>query len=345
MPSEPVIICNPGYGNGPYLRCTELALAVRKDLGRPFPIVMPLLYGEKQKRILCEEIGDIDIIFDETLGELITSIAYDGKNYDAFLQEWNANVDSINAKAAEHIRNTYSDVAMEVARSPLLNFGIHPAYCLLFARTSDILKQTKGNASATIRMRELEDHFAMRFVTEPGTFATHDVTDTPVPMTASLKHDDTDVQTPSMYVTASGIPKNKMVQQIILPCFTNMPERIPGSAYASPHVLRNPNIVLHIARSGWGSVWMSLLSETPLVTPPYHTGDDPEIALNNKRIVELGIGIIYAGQNAEELLRLTEPCKQRIHAYKEELLARFGTLDGAGEAARHIAAHWLKQSK
>lgn len=345
MPPEPVIICNPGYGNGPYLRCTELALAVRKKLAKPFPIIIPLLYGENQKRILREEIGDTDITFDETLGELIASVAYDGSEYDTYIRKWGTSVDEVSAMATHYIRSTYPDVAMEIARSPLLELDTHPSYCLLFARTSDILQETEGDVAVIARMRVLEDHFDMRCITNPGTFAKHHENDIAIPLTATLKDDDTDVRTPSMYITASGIPKSAILQQTDLPCFANAPERITGSTHASPHVLANPNIVLHFARSGWGSVWMSLLSETPLITPPYHPGDDPEIALNNKRIVELGIGIVYEGQSTDSLLKLAEPCRQRMRAYKQELFERFGTLDGATYAAQKIAAHWLKKSK
>ena len=58
-PNTPVILVNPAHGNEPYILGTAIARGVsnrlaKEGLGRA-RIVVPLMYGERQKRILLEE--------------------------------------------------------------------------------------------------------------------------------------------------------------------------------------------------------------------------------------------------------------------------------------------------
>ena len=78
------IVTNFAYGTGPYLRTTELAIAVNNRLQRlgkeRLGIIVPLVYGEKQIRVMREEFGEHqkafpgEILFDEALGDIIRSV-------------------------------------------------------------------------------------------------------------------------------------------------------------------------------------------------------------------------------------------------------------------------------
>ena len=74
------IILNFSSGFGPFLRTTELAVAVNnllaEKLGQRLGIIVPLVYGERQKNIMLEMFGDIinrwpaELVLAEELGDL-----------------------------------------------------------------------------------------------------------------------------------------------------------------------------------------------------------------------------------------------------------------------------------
>ena len=56
-----LVVLNFSYGTNPYLRTTEIALGVNEELKRcgqeRLGIILPWIYGERQKNILLEEFG------------------------------------------------------------------------------------------------------------------------------------------------------------------------------------------------------------------------------------------------------------------------------------------------
>ncbi len=89
------------YGNGPYSRCVEWAIAINdvreeRSLSR-LPIVVPLVYPGRQERILREEIETTvspdflrehptEIFFDVKHGELLSRVMFQGANYSENLE-------------------------------------------------------------------------------------------------------------------------------------------------------------------------------------------------------------------------------------------------------------------
>ncbi|MDP7069044.1 MAG: hypothetical protein QF815_00830 [Candidatus Peribacteraceae bacterium] len=338
MEQDPVIVCNPSYGNGPYLRTTELALAVSAKIETPAKIVVPLLYGDTQKRIMQEEFGDQPkIILDEVYGEILKPIFFDGISFESFLQSWIETVDQVSADVQTHLESTYENPVMEIARAPLVQTGISPAYCTLFARLSEIWEQSIGIEeididnqilkNAAIKMRELEDSYALRMICEPGTFEGENM----IPPTAT-KHQLIDVQEPGIYVSVSGIAGGSEAIDTTHKIYTNAkPDE------TSPSCLGSNNILAQVARAGWGAIWKSLLTETPLFVMPYSNHDDPEIYFNIKKVQELGIGTLYGEQPIDTLLVDTSEMRQKLSTYKDSLEKKYGTLDGSSYAAQKIA--------
>jgi len=316
----------------------EIALAMKGES----KIIMPLIYGKNQKRIMEEEFGENHAIeFDEHLGKLINSISFKHESYENYLLSWIEHIDHTQNEIKSHLAEHYGSDFIEIARSPIVNLGGSESFAVLFSRTSEILARSIDEGTIAIdkgllkkvsdRMKILEDQFTKIFITDPGTFEASG-SDELVPLTASLKNISTDVTEPSIYVSISGIPNRKLddiKNQIDLPVFTNKD--------TSPHIVADENVVFQVARSGWGACWMSLLTGTPLITPEYDPSDDPEIYFNNKRIEELGIGMIHKGEPISELMSELPRLKKAIEDYRSGLESKYGTLDGAEYIANKIA--------
>jgi len=102
------------HGNGPYSRCVEWAVEVnnakeKKGLQR-LPIAVPLVYQERQKKILKEELGEAfisahpdEILFDAKHGELLSQIMFKGSDYSENLRKLYDNYYAIEAELQKHL--------------------------------------------------------------------------------------------------------------------------------------------------------------------------------------------------------------------------------------------------
>jgi hypothetical protein len=148
---------------------------------------------------------------------------------------------------------------------------------------------------------------------------------------------------PGMYITITGIPGLERLYEeaksLGLTIYTNDPDRLPGSVKATPDVLGSDAIKLHFARSGWGSVWGSMLLGRGIVVPEFDPADDPEIYFNNRCVEELGLGTTYRGEPLSELIARMRMLEPNIQKRNHELKTRFSTLDGNVAMAAHIVRH------
>ncbi len=350
------IVLNPSYGNSPYLRSGEIALEVRRLLGEDLMVVMPHIYGENQERIVREQFGaDVPIVLDREFGEILRRVSFDGVSYTAFLEHWLATVDVASKTARDYLRATY-DIVMEIGRAPFLDLDIHPAFATSWTRTSRILRRAAEEPAITIdraliqravdRMEQLEGRKDRHFVTMPGTFDPGEE-DIATPLTMRPPTCDREDLREGIYVTVSGIPGaasiRSMAERFPGELYASDASKLPGAIQAPPNVLAHPAITWHLARAGWGSIWLSLLAAKPLAVPPYEADEDPEIFFNIRRIQELGIGIVYMGQPLAELLAEAPRMRGRMAELRKILQERFGTLDGIGYAARKIVEDLLQK--
>lgn len=100
-PNTPVILINPAHGNEPYILGTAIARGVsnrlaKEGLGRA-KIVVPLIYGDRQKRILLEESGeDAGLIhFDESFGKILKDITFGNGDFHNHLTQIEAHYDEV----------------------------------------------------------------------------------------------------------------------------------------------------------------------------------------------------------------------------------------------------------
>lgn len=98
---RPILVLNPGYGNEPYILATAIGREVSKKFasaGMEQPIlVMPLLYGDRQKRILLEENpNDTSLLyFDEQFGNILKDMIFEAGDFKQHLTQVNIHYDEV----------------------------------------------------------------------------------------------------------------------------------------------------------------------------------------------------------------------------------------------------------
>jgi len=377
------MVTNFAYGTGPYLRTTELAIAVNREretrgLER-WGTIVPLVYGEEQRRVMTEEFHDYDrahpgeLFLDAPLGAILSSVFYGGDTaYAEALRIWVDTFAAASARAHAHLRGSLEletlsgeartianvDYAMEVSRAPRLRYGVAPIANATFGYISEILEHVLGEPASRIAVDRTLVREAMRIASaierdaawhglaEPSTFSylpgrsRRYPVEEAIPPTIPSPSPDHAPMAEGIYVTVTGIPGLERLyreaETLGLKLYANNLGAVPKSERRLPQVIANPKIKFQFARSGWGSVWLSQLSGTPLVVPDFDPADDPEIYFNNRCIEMLGLGIVWRGQSLAEILTEAERIRPGIQKRNRNLEQRFGTLDGNRYAAQRI---------
>ena len=376
MPDK-FIITNFAYGTGPYLRTTALAAAFNDELEKRemerMKIIVPLVYGERQKRGMQEEFGEYyrdypgELIFDEKLGEILGSVFYGNNTYEGALKKWVFSAKEVSGEARRHLKNIYGDdIAVELARSPRIRYDVAPAYFTSFAYIAEILERALGAKEINVNQKLLESGakaadwvesvYKIHAIAYPATFDYLEnrkpryKTEISVPPIATPPFAHSGKIDRGIFVTITGIPGLERLyaeaEKMGLRLYSNDPESIYGRPpsidrlstsdvkQALPHIIPNQNIAFQFARSGWSSVWLSMISGTPLVVPDFDPKDDPEIYFNNLAVESLGIGVVYRGQPLEEILEKRDAVRRASSALCGAILRRWGTLDGNKYSAK-----------
>ena len=384
------IVTNIAYGTGPYLRITELCIAFNEALiqrgEKPLPFIVPLIYGEKQRKVMLEEFAEYDaknprqILLDRRLGELLGSIFYKDSTYEEALEKWVVSADLVTMKIREYLSGLLTvetlsgevmsvhgaDIVLEINRSPRIFYGVAPAYSTSFGYITDILQMAIMEGRDRIDVDPLllqkgvelasriESAQTLTTMAYPGTFSWHeDYVDRfgarLVPPIRNLPTYHARSAEEGVFVTITGIPGLERLYQeakeLGLRLYSNDTEAVPGSIRALPHIIPNSSIKLQFARSGWGSVWLSMFCGVPLVVPEFDSKDDPEIYFNNKAVEAMGIGVVYRGQSLAEILTQGVRLQSQMKSLYATIERRFGSLDGNRASAQLFADHFLCNQK
>jgi len=173
------VVTNFAYGTGPYLRTTELAIAFNNECQRRgqarLSIIVPLVYGEKQKAVLLEEFSEHaqsypnEILLDRNLGSILKSVFYTGKApYKETLRDWVSSATAMSRDAHQHLTSRFEvenlfgekqiingqDIVLEINRSPRIRFDVAPSYSTTFGYVADILEQALKVGKAVIDIDE-----------------------------------------------------------------------------------------------------------------------------------------------------------------------------------------------
>jgi hypothetical protein len=368
MSDRPCLVTNFAYGTGPYLRITELALSINdhlERLGQPrHRIVLPLVYGSKQRRIMREEFGDEmdarpeEFVLDETLGELFRETFYRDESYGSYLRRWVGDFEEWSERISGYLHEEYGDsIGFELSRAPRISLDVSPSYYTSFGYLSKIFEEERREANARLPddllvvaadlARETEREHDRQFISVPGTF-THCPDRKPRYATEQLvpplmkppETPETEVDR-GIYVTVSGIPGLEDLyheaKSLDYRVYTNDPDALGGGIKALPSVVTSDAIEFHVARAGWGSVWLSLFAETPLLIPAWNPSDDPEIRHNVRAIEELGIGNTFSEDRAKISSDSGKRIRSNMRDIKDQLRTEYGTLSGIGVAGERIA--------
>ncbi|MFH1979295.1 MAG: hypothetical protein ABII97_02855 [Patescibacteria group bacterium] len=321
------ILLNFAYGKGPYLRTTELALAVNdlleKRTGQRFGIIVPWVYGDEQKHIMTEEFGSKvgnEILLDKILGKFLERIFYGQKDYIESLRFSVDNGEKIEKEIDKYLSELKGrkEIDMQINRCPRIRFNVFPSYYTTFAHVSEILERFGVSEEFVCFYKKIEEEQDLHFIAEPGTFYY---------LKDRQKKYDTEITTPpsikqrATFIKKSGIPGMDKIY--------DYDKKFPG---------------FHFARSGWGAVWLAFLNEIPFMTMPYNELDDPEIYFNNICLEKTGLGLIYENQSSEDLLKFKKEFKKNVRLIKDDLMEKYGTLNGIEYTASMIVDHFLKKA-
>jgi len=382
------LVTNFAYGTGPYLRTTELAIAFNNELERRgeerLPVIVPWVYGDKQKSIMLEEFGEHakghpgEVLLDAELGRILKQVFYTGQmKYEETLAAWVASAARVGGEAHEHLSGTFevetlggekvmangTDIVLEINRSPRIRYDVAPSYSTTFGYIAEILEkaQTVGRdvidvATALLKRGvtladSIEGKQGLNCMAYPATFSwakgyqPRYAGEVLVPPITDLPKESDERMEEGLYVTITGIEGlERLYQEALelgLKLYSNDTKAVVGAEKALPHVIPNPAIKLQFARAGWGSIWLSMFSRTPLVVPAFDPTDDPEIYFNNQAVRGLGIGTIYTGQPLAEILAKSEAVRSASAAVCADIKERWGTLNGNDVCAKLFVDRFL----
>lgn len=201
------IITNFAYGTGPYLRTTELAIAINNELEKQgkekMGIVVPWIYGEKQKRVMLEEFSEYNkkspgiILLDLKLGAILKQIFYGDNSYEEALRAFVSESERLSGEAHTHLSQSFEvtdlegkiqsihgrDIVVELNRAPRITYTIAPAYSVTFGYISEILSEAIRESEGTIRLNrilareaiviaeKIEANSVFHALAHPGTFS------------------------------------------------------------------------------------------------------------------------------------------------------------------------------
>ncbi len=330
-------------------------------------------FGEHEKKHPGE------LLLDEKLGGILKSVFYGDNTYAAALAAWVKIAEKVSLEAkrhlsgiidaqtlsGEHVSIEGKNIVVEINRSPRVRFDVAPSYFTTFGYIEDILRgaleagRGRVNVDPVLLERgieiahSIEAQQRMHMVAFPGTFSGSESYIAKYPSEilvppirdARMVQNNEEIE-PGIFVTVTGIPGLERLyreaEDFGLRLYSNDLDSVPGSVRRfSPNHGLNKNIVLHFARSGWGSVWLSMLCGTPILVPDFDPSDDPEIYFNNKMVEELGIGTVYRGQPLSEILAAGRRVRENYAKMCEKIKKRWGTLDGNQVCADLFAKDFL----
>jgi len=320
-----------------------------------------------------------ELLLDETLGKYLNSIFYGASTYEESLKHFLNNGTAVQNEIHKYISDglhavTFNgkkinirkkDIAFEINRNPRITIPIEKSYYTNFAYASEILERAidepdiavdkKMIEQAIPKFKEIENNNSLYFIFEPSTFTHNDYADmvgykienTLPPLERGIAEDiDLEITERGIYVTVSGISQvadhYQILHELDLPIYTNVPHLIPGSIEAPPSIISHKNIVLHISRSGWGSIWLSWRTQTPFIALPYDSNDDPEIFFNNRSIQKYGLGEILQRNTLPDIGAFTKRYRKNIEVINKNLMEKHNTLDGTDIISQDIVHHYLR---
>ena len=318
------IILNFQHGYGSFLGCLEY---VAKNNLSDHGIIIPLVYGDEQKRIIHESYPDLDVFYSRELGELLNQVIYHGGDFCVYLCDWlrkrervekqikgllEAHVNVVDHSGRCKIIHP-RDIIMEVSRNPRVRYL--SLYCNRIDYSSSLLSSVyfkykkRLGATGDIYTKVLEESLIASVQIECNRLL---VFDTPEKTRLVRGSCDLDIK-PGVYVSVSGIGNVPLQYKSLvnlysicandnLRIYTNNTDKIFHLGTKAPvDCLWHPNIKFVIGRAGWGIIKKSVQGWKPFIALPFNQEDDPEIFYNIQEMRELKLGRAWDGQDRDIL--------------------------------------------
>jgi len=196
------------HGNGPYSRMVDLALAVNEEFEKrkwdKVPIVVPLVYGNKQKRIMQEDFGEVIrenpdlILLDEFYGGILSEMFYKAGHYQENLEFLIENQAKLEMKLRDYLSGTLKvetfvgeqksvngdDIEFEISHNPRVATGYENSFYTSIVHFSELLERTRQEEILDFDpsileevgkiAHKIEDDKNVHFIHEPFVFSGDD---------------------------------------------------------------------------------------------------------------------------------------------------------------------------
>ena len=257
------------------------------------------------------------------------------------------------------------NIRLEVTRNPVVSMGIEYSYYSSVGYYSSIFEELLGSEEASginyklvekavFSVREMEADFRFHFQPVPRCLSFKEnsqplfATERETPPLIPLPKVPTESLERGMYVSVSGIPGLSPLYEEAL--------RLPQTIYTNdrsrgfaedrihpPQYIAHPSVSRIFARAAWNTIWLANLTGTPLVCPGHVQDDHPEILFNLRSVSKMNLAYVWDDKKSslEEFLAEVPCGKQKRPNIYEEILERFGTLDGLDYCVKVITEDFL----
>jgi hypothetical protein len=313
------IFVNPVHGNEPYVLGGLIAKELASRIGSDIPIVMPDLYGTRQKKILLEE--GVEAILDPDLGGICRPMLFKAGQYDEHLDNLVSMRNTVEKKAKECLKDKDINALAELNIGSRISVGCEQAYyafpcinseLLQYCINSDLGFEDHKLERARDMMKSMEEGIIKFFIPSYNTLSfdkqrkkhSREIS-TPV-MKPVYRRSEEDIPQNSVYLMISGTDSEvetvlryaneiKNERNVIV----SLSEHGKEFVQMSPHIISHPNIEKVFGRAGWGTIWMCQNADKKFEHLPYSKGDDPEIYFNIKTLESLPLAKATAQQRKE----------------------------------------------
>lgn len=199
------IFTNFGCGNGPYIRTIEMGLELKNllqdKLDEDISILVPWVYGYRQKNIIKEEFKEFleknpnNILLDEYLGQQFKKILFDGRHYNIIMQELISSYEKVEKNIQNYLKNEFKtknilgetvkvngkDIILEVSRNPNVATNIKNSYYTSIGYFERIIQESMKNSEIKLNKdllkkvlpiaKKIESYQQLYFQPEPNCFS------------------------------------------------------------------------------------------------------------------------------------------------------------------------------
>jgi len=106
---------------------------------------------------------------------------------------------------------------------------------------------------------------------------------------------------------------------------------------ATKETMSNPNIITTVCRAGWGAVTDGIMAGKGVMLVNTGKGDDPEIILNTKKLVDYGFASVIDERPIKEVMQEAVNKSQNVSAFLDKSMQEYGTIEGPIYAGKRLA--------